>query len=201
MIYLSWHWIERMQNLLRVKIGLVGSLLRRERPEVEVFPVDTDSCHPPPIFGVVVSPKLSIFGVPVLLVKQIGGFSKVANTVVRLYSIDVVNVFFGPTAIRVQPSKSVNLVLVHVDTHLEIPVMVKPVEGCASFAASPPKADYSGENTGIWVVMKKLAQACCGKIGLSHDAPYQRIGQRPGRVCSTSRLRHFSVSNACLGAH
>jgi hypothetical protein len=44
--------------------------------------------------------------------------------------------------------------------------------------------------SGFWIVVKKFAQQFCGNIGLSHDAPYQRIGQRPGRV---SALPGFAI--------
>jgi hypothetical protein len=44
--------------------------------------------------------------------------------------------------------------------------------------------------------VNKLAQLLRGKIGLSHEVPFTRIGQRPVSVSSTCGLRHFSVGGA-----
>jgi hypothetical protein len=49
------------------------------------------------------------------------------------------------------------------------------------------------KNPGFRVVVKKFAQAFCGKIGLSHDAVLSLCGQRPGGASTPFGLRHFNT--------
>ena len=51
------------------------------------------------------------------------------------------------------------------------------------------------KNTSVLVVVKKFADALCGKINLSHAVVplKQWFGQKPGSVSALAGLRHFST--------
>lgn len=127
--------------------------------------------------------------------------SEIAPSVVASVSVYMVNLSRGPSVGRVEPCQPMG----------KIPCPVYPnatVAGtCVDAICTKTRAGMGAwstlfcpyKNTRSSVVIKQFAQACCGKIGLSHDTVPSLIGQRPGRVISTSGLRYF-ITHACSGA-
>ena len=127
----------------------------------------------------------------VLHVDRVRHTPEILNSVVRRVAINVVDMF-RPLAVNVQPSKSMRAVWGF--AYLNLLVLFR----CAATGWFPgphaaPCNDPS-KRASVWVVVKKFAQTLRGKIGLSHDAPSKRIGQRPVSVSSTCGLRYFRAS-------
>lgn len=129
--------------------------------------------------------------------RQFGGIAAlhhVRNAEVVWVAIDKNELCLRPLAVIVQPSQLAKSIGVTVNNgHLTL---------WRDLYANVPRVwplfaiNQAGESSGVWVVIEKFAQACCAKIGLSHDAPCQRIGQKPRRVTSTPGLRHFNIGAA-----
>ena len=117
---------------------------------------------------------------------------KVANPIVCFPSVDVVNMVGWEGPVNIEPSKAMQRVGFIFNLRSVIPVTVNASNRMIDWKAiagfyKPCK------HASILVVVKKFAQACCGKIGLSHDAVLSLIGQRPGSVSALSGLRYFST--------
>ena len=126
--------------------------------------------------------------------------AKIFYSIIRLRPIDMINVTTRPNTVNIQPSKAVGLVSVASQREANVAVMVNKPKANRVFQrnSSAGSTDYCNphKDASLGIVVKQFAQACCGKIGLSHDTVPSLIGQRPGRVISTSGLRHF---NLCAG--
>ena len=133
----------------------------------------------------------------VLHVLSFSRLSKVAYSVVCWIAVYVVDKVFRPVSINKKPSRTMSRDMVFIDLQYHIPpgntASSTPNESVFTWVGQPCK------DSSFPVVVKKFAQSLCGKIGLSHDAPCKRIGQKPIRVISTSRLRHFNgLLTRCL---
>lgn len=114
--------------------------------------------------------------------------TKVTDSVVGPVPIDVVNKF-RPLSMAVEPSQTVGKEFLAVDTDLDVAISMRTAGRVAwgRLAFSAAGSDYSPcKQSRVRTVVKKFAQALCGKIGLSHDALQKLIGQRPG--ASANRL-------------
>lgn len=117
----------------------------------------------------------------ILLVLPGRCLSKIYQTVVCAIAVPVVNLIFWPNAICVKPSKSVCIQRLTSNADHPIP------DGLTNGARDAVRFDALNSYppmklAGFWVVGKKFTQAFCGKIRLSHDAPVQRIGERPRAI-------------------
>lgn len=122
--------------------------------------------------------------------------AKVAKSVIVADTIDMVNFISGPSAMNVQPCKSVGGIGFPINLDANVSVSVY----CPSL--SPMQKGFCGgfphKNAGFSVVIQKITQAFCGKIGLSHIvAPVKRwFGQRPGIAVNFAGLRYYSMELA-----
>lgn len=135
----------------------------------------------------------------VLHVLALRRLSDVAKAIVGRLAIDVVNVMPWKCSRHVKPRQPVAVVTLLGNTDGDIAIRHLGASTATPEELLIDRRFYPSKKPCFWAVVENFAQAVCAKIGLSHDAPYQRIGQRPSRVCSTSGLRHFSVSNVCWG--
>lgn len=123
---------------------------------------------------------------------------EIGKYVVVPHAINVVYGFGGPYSEYVKPCEAMAKVSVAINHNPDIPLIVghaslrtcKAISWAATFSPS--------KHPSLWVVVKQFAQTLCGKIGLSHDTGPSLIGQRPGRVISTSGLRYF-ITRTCSG--
>ena len=160
------------------------------RPVFTALP--TDAQKPSRVWRVWLPPILRILGSRHV--------AEVNPSVIRLNPIDVVNIVIRPYPVHKNPGQSVSFEPVLPNSQADVPI----VSNGPSFYWSRQRnnttcssdACVSHDDTSLRVVVKQLAQALRGKIGLSHDVPPVRIGQRPARVDSTGGLRHF-ITRAC----
>ncbi len=182
------------------QVCLACKLLRSIRPKV-VF--HSARCYlRSPVCSVFADSKNPVRAVglgatQVLHISRLRNISQITNPIVSWVPVNVVNVFSWPTSEFIEPSKPMASVSLPAYAYFQIPAIEAPCN--ISGMNVRCKSGLPSENASLWVVIKNFAQACCGKIGLSHDTVPSLIGQRPGRVISTSGLRHF-ITRACSGA-
>ncbi len=127
----------------------------------------------------------------ILSVKRVVCLSQIDKPIVGAVSVDVVNHQHWVFAQSVKPRQPVRKMQNAVDAYLHVSGAVRRARdfagACAAFAAAPSK------DAGERIVVQEFAQTLRGKIGLSHVAVPSRCGQRPHRVGSTLRPRHFSA--------
>ena len=134
-------------------------------------------------------------GTLILDVLSLGDVSQVANPVIGASAVDVVNVVAGELPMHVEPRKPVEGVGLEGNFHPAVAISVNVSNGGINRDAiagfNPPR-----KNTSLGVVMKNFTQACCGKIGRSHDAVLSLIGQMPGGIPLPAGHRHFTTGVA-----
>jgi hypothetical protein len=121
-----------------------------------------------------------------------GRNSQVCNPVIVLDPVEVINSTIRKASIDVQPRKTMCLKRLLVNLNYYVSTATNKSSMVATLRAIF-NVFGSSEVSGFWIVVKKFAQQFCGNIGLSHDAPYQQIGQRPDSVCSGFGPRHFNT--------
>ena len=117
--------------------------------------------------------------------------TQICNPIVRLVSVDVVNISSGPHAEHVQPCETMRPVELVLDTDPDVSGIA--LASCFTPRSAVPASLGHGsrEYPSFGIVVKKIAQRLRSeRIGVSHDALQLLIGQRPRRVGSTSRPRH-----------
>jgi len=192
--------IKRVVQSFRSNVSLVCGFLGFERAEVNLFAINLNGRLPlasseffraNQFAGAIASrPAL------VLAILGCGGVTQIRNPVVVTNAVNVVDVASRPRPVNVEPSKSVLSVAFTGHPNTAIPTLVVSVTGPFTGQLDASSIHKPSEYAGLWGVVKKCAQFFCANIGLSHDAPYQRIGQKPRRVTSTPGLRHFNMGGA-----
>lgn len=122
--------------------------------------------------------------------------AQVVKSVVRLITVNVVNVSGRPSPSHEKPRETMRAEKTVIEADSNIPMHAF---GPSNIAGTRPEAlprYQARENTCLRVVMQKFAQTLRSKIGLSHDAVLSRSGQRPACVSSTCGLRYFSGNHA-----
>lgn len=128
----------------------------------------------------------------VLYVLALRNITQVCNSVVAWVSVNVVNAKFRPFAIDIKPRNAMLFDFLAANPNVSVSVFAN-VSGNVANIDPVGRSDLAREYAGQWIVMKKFAQAFCGKIGVSHDAVLSLIGQRPVSVDSTCWPRHFTA--------
>jgi hypothetical protein len=119
----------------------------------------------------------------VLTISLVRHIAQVVKSVVPTEAIFVVDFLRRPVSIRVKPSESMRAVISPVNLYDK---KSSWFEGTGSGAYDTTTTGAKPcENPSPWGVVKKFAQALCGKIGNSHDAPRMLSGQRPTSVQRT----------------
>ncbi len=128
----------------------------------------------------------------VLEVDALLNVSKVGKSVVGSVAVNMVDAKLRPLTGYVQPSNAVQAVLPIVN-----PSPYVSASGINSTSNAFRVGDFCApsKNTSVLVVVKKFADALCGKINLSHAVVplKQWFGQKPGSVSALAGLRHFST--------
>ena len=176
------------------KIGFMRLFGRGEITQRDGFTVNVDARPPLPMVGVdahvtASAPTLA----PVMDIPLPRALAEVSDPVVITDAVDVVNFSIRPNAVYVQPCEAMCSVVLKVDLDASI---AEAVKASSLFATQrtvrglPPR-----KNPGVRVIIQKIAQAFCGKVGLSHVvAPIKRwFGQRPGIAENGVGLRIYSM--------
>lgn len=130
--------------------------------------------------------------VHIFRVLLLGSRAQVGPCVVGATPVFMVNLIFRPLSGHVQPSELVRSSSRAIDNKADIPDIIDmPSAGACD--CCPATVDKPREDTCLRVVVQKFAQTLRSKIGLSHEAPPVRIGQRLASVCSTARASLFSA--------
>ena len=167
------------------KIGFVRGLRGGVGSEVLEFVSDSDarlklaahltnakkSCR------VVVVRRLSV-----LVVQCARGRAQIDKSVVVFDPIDVVNQLGGKIPMHVQPCEPVRQVTAPLDPDAGVVIGGNWGAGDAALFPNAGGVYTPSEKASFGAILQNASQKFCGKIGRSHDAPYQQIGQRPGRV-------------------
>ncbi len=177
----------RMQPALRLNVGGVGFFGRGEPAQLFAAPVYPQSCAISPEFLVVIraqwerrGPGGALFHV--LKIHRLAYVAQVCKAVVGFVAVNVVNVLLWVFACHVQPRKPVGVMPLALKANDSI--AKGNVHNSGDIANGLPAAepDAPSKYTRFGIVVKKLAQALRGKIGLSHEALQLLIGQRPASV-------------------
>lgn len=142
--------------------------------------------------------SISVIGLSrnlVFFVQPIRGFTEIANSVIGLDCVDVVNRTERKAPIDVHPCKLMPPIWGAVDSYDNVPL---PIDAASKASALPVWRNVfaPSEDSCFWGVVQKFVQAFCGKIGLSHDAPCQQIGQRSGSAETRPVLDILSLKAA-----
>ena len=182
-----------MQSALRFKVRGMRLFRCGEVADVHHLPINTDGSTP--LAAVAIDAHQSACTpafVPVMDVALASNDTKIADPVVVANAVDVVKLAIGPDPINVKPSKAMQGQSFVIYLYAKVSGSVFRPYIASSFYTSR-WANSPSENSGIGIVVKKLAQTFCGKIGISHFvAPVKQwIGQMPNSVRSGFGHRHF----------
>jgi hypothetical protein len=182
-----------MKLLLGIKVGGMREFSGAETTEKFW---NTESIYSGlPLFAVARdTSKPGCIGAALLLIVAIldrFGLSKIGEFVVLPIAVNMVYLVIWPAPMHVKPCEPMCKEPTRIDHDQQVVGTVFAGYNIAHINAVTCTYQPSKEAC-IWIVVKNFAQSLCAKIGLSHDAHYQRIGQKPRRVCSTAGLRHFS---------
>lgn len=194
--------IHRVVLALGLKVGGVSLFRRIESAEMDVLAVNLDGGLP------LIGPKLPCANEPAfavatgtpLVLTVFGGCDvpKIAETVIVGNSVDVINVALRPVSGHVKVCKTVFRVFAPKNRELSVGVPFSLVSGAASRFGKMISRGLPHENSGFGVIIQKITQAFCGKIGLSHIvAPVKRwFGQKPDIAVNFVGLRYYSMELA-----
>lgn len=184
-----------MQPALCIKVDLMGLFGRIVGAKAYLLSVHSDLCQPSLFVrrNAKESAEVSFFGfTDVLLVAHVRNIAQICKTVVQRVSVDVVNLVKRHFSRDVQPSKPMRS---HVYA-INADVSATTLHPSSWLVRSPSAASgVPSENASLWVVVKKFAQAFCGKIAGTHAvAPVKQwFGKRPVSVSALCGLRYFSM--------
>jgi hypothetical protein len=180
------------------QVGIMRRLWGTEITKADAFVVDRNDGAPFvrslfPLVDAKKSVRLSFVRLALILrIHLHGHIAQILESVVTCVAVGVVYRPLWVIASHVKPSKSVGIVDNAINRDVEVAALFWAAGNLSDFDSAAGLHEPR-KNTRLWVVVKKLAQTLRGKIGLSHDAPVKRIGQRPVSVSSTCGLRYFSV--------
>lgn len=183
---------ERMIQPLRREVCGMGIRFGLVVAEEDLAPVDCD-VRPPFAVGLVptcaqeaASPQGSSL---VLQVLALGCLAEIRESVIRRVTRNVVQAGRRPSPVNVQPSQTVRFVQTAIDADSDVAASIFVARN--GFRLPTTGRYKPRERPGDGVVLKQFAQACCGKIGGSHDALQKLIGQMPASVFTTARASAF----------
>lgn len=118
---------------------------------------------------------------------------KITERIVKSISVYMINNSVGRFSSDMQPRNPMGSNTASVNGHIDI--SASSASSNISNLNSVSGLYFPSENTTVGVVVKKFADALCGKINLSHAvSPIKKwFGQKPGSVSALAGLRHFST--------
>ena len=191
----------RMNSALLRHVGGVGLFGGGVATDVEIDPVEFDRrLKPVPVASdSKVSTRISRLRAALILhIHGCRDIAQVVESVVCPIAVNVINVSGRPDPVRGEPRKTVRRVKTLIDTKPDITLRGFAPSDITGSRPIPLSRGQADEFAGLWIVIEKFAQTLRGKIGLSHDAPSKRIGQRPASADNASGLRYFSGLHALL---
>lgn len=184
-------------DTLRGQVRLMSKLGGQKNSEVDVLSVYTYLGHP--LLSATCCAKKAVciewlYSRLILHVLRARGFPQIIESIVRTLSVFVVNIAFRPRSSHIEPSKPVSTIKCSKYSYVGIPRCFTEASSNRSDWRSVARTNSPRKNSSFLIVVKQLAQAFYGKIGLSHDALLKLIGEKPARVESTCGLRYFNTT-------
>ena len=159
------------------------------------------NCSPPAVMGFrnAKEPGLVIgkWLPKIFQVNRVTDITDVSNSVVRLNSIDVINVADRPALMNIKKRKPMYIGTSFVYFHLSVLFLW---DGNRIPRILSPISYFVRKYPSFWVIGKNFTYTRNAKIRVSHEAVLSQIGQRPVNVRSVNRLRYFKPFKA-LAAH
>ena len=184
----------RVQPPLRILVRLPSFIKSKERAEAGAFAAYHDASHiPMTARSYAANSQNAVWphAVYVLSIFGLGGQPKITESVVQLYTINMVYKASGPRPGHVKPCKPMSGISNR--KHFDAQIAIDGVHNTGPLALKATASVVKPRKfSGLRIVMKKIAQTLRGKIGLSHDALQLLIGQRPGSVSALAGPRHFN---------
>ncbi len=188
-----------VQPTLCLKVGSVSLFRPVKAAKKNAFFGDVDNCSPTtpglvPVDAKKAAATVYIGNPQVLHVCGWRDIAQILYTVVVGVAVLVINFAARPSSMEEQPCEAMRKV--------QLPIYGDETVAIAVDASSGPVLRRSlaftkpSEFAGPWAVIKKIAQALRGKIGLSHDAVLSQIGQRLAGVSAHGGLRYFNLEQA-----
>jgi hypothetical protein len=110
--------------------------------------------------------------------------SQVVVRIVSRIAVNMVNIFWGPSARHIQNSTTMRVVFVVINRYFDVPVGVFPPGNVARFGGS---AGFAPRKTSrVWAILQYFAQTGCGKIFNSHDDPLSVVAVRSAGAAATA---------------
>jgi hypothetical protein len=181
-----------MKHALCCQVRGVGLLWRVKVANVGLFSVQLNPCLKPAITRPDAKNAKFVARSRAFLVLQIHAsryVAQVCNSIICAITINVVNIGFGPLCVHVQPRKAVRQKFCIAGSNDNVPKLIDAAHLRAFFTSAPRFAPR--KKSRFWIVVQQLTQALCGNIGLSHDASFPLIGQRPVSVTSAAPALPF----------
>lgn len=186
-----------VQPALCLKVDLMGLFWRIVGAKAYLLSVHSDLCQPSLFVrrDAKEAAEVAFFSFAhVLLVAHVRNIAQVCKAVIQRVAVDVVNLVKRHFASDVQPSKPMCGHVYAVNADVSATALNPSGRLVCSLSAS---SGVPSEDTRIWVVVKKFAQAFCGKIAGAHTvAPVKQwFGKRPASVSALCGLRYFSIGS------
>lgn len=184
-----------VQPAFGLKVDLMGLFWRIVGAKAYLLSVYSDLCQPSLFVrrDAKETAEVAFFGfADVLLVAHVRNIAQVCKAVIQRIAVDVVNLVKRHFARDVQPSKPVRSHVHAINTNEPSPALHPSSRLVCSLSAA---SGVPCKNTRLWVVVKKFAQAFCGKIAGTHAvAPVKQwFVERPVSVSALCGLRYFSM--------
>lgn len=174
-----------------------GKFFGFKRPDVYAFTVVLNLGIPSTVWKTIntcIAARVVFAKADVLAVLLLRGLSQIAHSVVKGLAVNVVDLKWRPSPIRIKPCKAVAEIVMAIDPDREIACNIFTTSRTIGVCPSMPSASAIGEPkemARLRFVSKKFAQTLRGKIGSSHEALLLLIGQRPAAIRSRSRASSF----------
>lgn len=189
--------VSLMESLLGLQVRRVRNFWRIEHPKKVRAPIQSDASLPSAMLvrrlaNTTKTGMATATGCDdVLIVDRASGFPQVAQSVVRLYSVNVIDGKRGPLAVVMEPSQAMRRVRPSVDANRDVPTRIDETGSGAGhrfFSA----VDTPSELPSLGFVVNKSAQFLRGKLSASHsDSLTVGVVRSPPRVSALGGLRHF----------
>ena len=183
-----------MERALGSQVGGVSGFLGFKCTKINLFARDIYLCFP--LTKTMSNAKqtglaVGVWSVLILNVLRVYRLSQIYDAIIKRFAINVIDLIRRPFPVYVQPRESVSAITFIANMDAQVSMIVMSGDSPDAHMIVPRLAP--SKNASLWIVIKKVAQALCGKIVFSHDASFQRIGQRLARVFSTCGPCHFST--------
>ena len=191
------NWLVSEKPSSGKKVGCSRFFFRAERPEIVTFLISRN-CG-----GVLVETSVhaaqsqcALSDGAILRIQRVSRCAQVLPLVVHPVPVAMINLRRKWFVTHEQPSHSVIANQCPINSNKDIPMSftdtARRVSGIND-SATAVTPYFPSDDASAGIVSKKFARACCGKIGLSHDAFLSLIGKSLHRATTLCGLAYFTA--------